>query len=331
MSKKVFFLGAGFSKAINDSYPLMKDLTKSIQQELEKGSLVEHYHEISPLIKKDVESLLTYLSVDLPWKNDVTKHANLALYTKIVDIISKRLEKLAKSSNGYSDVWLSFARYIEKHVKECSFITLNYDVLLEHLLLKVFQKQDNDKYAIFTGYYNYPMAYVCERDGSVVAGSIYEGNLPPILKLHGSANWFWSGITPSETLYYRMWDEYETKRVLQGLKPYIIPPVMDKNAFYNHIAIRSLWQQAEKLLQETDEIYIIGFSFPETDFSVKYLFQSALRNSTAKVYVINVANYETELKNNYENVFIDIPISHEYTGNPKVTERFLKNLLKNDK
>ena len=61
MTKKVFFLGAGFSKAIDNNYPLMPELTDNIEQKIAKSSVAEHYGEISPLIKKDIEALLTYL------------------------------------------------------------------------------------------------------------------------------------------------------------------------------------------------------------------------------------------------------------------------------
>ena len=64
MAKKVFFLGAGFSKAINRGYPLLSELTKNVDEKLLKASNSQHYGELSDDIKNDVESLLTYLSTD---------------------------------------------------------------------------------------------------------------------------------------------------------------------------------------------------------------------------------------------------------------------------
>ena len=114
--------------------------------------------------------------------------------------------------------------------------------------------------------------------------------------------------------------------MLEGLKPYIIPPVLDKNAFYNHIAIRSLWQQAEQLLKHADEIYIIGFSFPQTDLSVKYLFQSALRNSNSEIYVVNIESIE-KLEQNYHFVFENKNIDYSYTGKSNVLEKFIRDVI----
>ncbi|MBS6474312.1 MAG: SIR2 family protein [Acetobacter sp.] len=331
MTKRIFFLGAGFSKAIDEDYPLMEGLTQNIGIMLEKESVAKHYEEIAPLTKGNVESLLTYLATDFPWKSDVTKFSNHALYAAIIEKISEEFKRLIKEYKGINNpVWNQFSSFVKKNWEDCNFITLNYDILLEQLLLKNFIEKENDKYSIFNGFYRYPIAYIGERDNSAFLGEAKD-KVPAILKLHGSANWFWAGMTPSDVLYYRMWENDESETALQGLKPYIIPPVMDKNAFYNHIAIHSLWKRAEQLLKDAEEIYIIGFSFPQTDLSVKYLFQSALRDSTAPIYVINPEQEKT-LRINYDKVFGNKSnVIYEYVGkkkkDPNVTERFIKEHL----
>lgn len=333
MTKKVFFLGAGFSKAIDNNYPLMPELTDNIEQKIAKSSVAEHYGEISPLIKKDIEALLTYLSTDFPWKDDTRKYANRALYFAILDIISAQFENLAKKWRNQritNKIWEDFSKLVKDNAKDYSFITLNYDILLEEILMKSYPYKSHYN-QLYKSFYSYPMSSICSRDGCVSTRGNYFEQVPTILKLHGSANWFWAGITPSDAIYYRTWDNYEENNIDMGLKPYIIPPVMDKNAFYNHIAIHALWQQAEKLLKEADEVYIIGFSFPQTDLSVKYLFQSALRSSNARVYVIN-ADVWDNLKENYNAVFGKDKVDKEYIGknefDSSVVERFISEKFK---
>ena len=335
MTKKVFFLGAGFSKAIDNNYPLMPELTDNIEQKIAKSSVAEHYGEISPLIKKDIEALLTYLSTDFPWKNDTRKHANKALYFSILDIISEQFKELAKDGEKvqvFEPIWKDFSEFVRSNAVDCSFITLNYDILLEDIISHAYP-HISFRSEIFGNLYQYPMENICSRNGHVFVDGSFDEPLPALLKLHGSANWFWAGITPSDAIYYRLWDDYEENNIDMGLKPYIIPPVMDKNAFYNHIAIHALWQQAEKLLKEADEVYIIGFSFPQTDLSVKYLFQSALRKSNAKIYVVNPEKEET-LRVNYNKVFGDDNknVCYDYSGRSErdytVTERFISEKCK---
>lgn len=343
MTERVFFLGAGFSKAIDNNYPLMNELTNEINIKIDKESLLTHYEEIAPAIKNNVESLLTYLSTNYPWKNDTTIYSNRSLYEEIVKLISQQFSYLAQQSIQKSlnnEIAENLGNYAYSHIDECNFITLNYDLLLEEILLNKFKKLNSE--LNFEDFYKYPMANISSRNHNGVFGfttidreAKKKINCPAILKLHGSANWFWAGVSPSDIIYYRTWNNNETSNIDMGLKPYIIPPVMDKNAFYNHIAIHALWQQAEKLLKEADEIYIIGFSFPQTDMSVKYLFQSALRKSSAKVFVVNTAKWG-KLKENYNNVFgnnennVTYSIDKTYTNNEKATENFIEKYLLKD-
>lgn len=335
MAKKVFFLGAGFSKAINSGYPLLSELTKNVDEKLLKASNSQHYGELSDDIKNDVESLLTYLSTDFPWKTDETKYANLSLYHAITKIISDKFKELAKQDQEatYTDIWQKFAEEIVENNDTYDFITLNYDLLLDNLLKSKMQEFYKNKSISYDDFYKYPMTWIGNRNpfnsfGFATYEMFNKPHVPSILKLHGSANWFWAGVNPSDIIYYRNWNQNEDDSFELGLKPYIIPPVMDKNAFYNHIAIRSLWQQAENLLKDADEIYIIGFSFPQTDLSVKYLFQSALRSSNATIYVVN-PDTETNLRKNYDKVFMHNSknVKYLYTGKKEVTKKFIKEKL----
>lgn len=337
MVNKVFFLGAGFSKAVNDNYPLMDELTKQVFEGLEKESVRKHLDEIPEQVKQNIESLLTYLSTDFPWKTETTKHANLALYASIVQIISDIFTELAKQDiSKFSNLpWRScksFARTLRRNASDVSIITLNYDLLLEQLMRSDYAIENKGVGFISCSFfYPYPMTSIYARSGAaILAGDPdEEQRFPHILKLHGSANWFWAGMTPSDILYYRQWHKEEPADITKGLVPYIIPPVLDKNAFYNHIAIRSLWQQAAQLLEKADEIYIIGFSFPQTDLAVKYLFQSALRNSEPDIYVVNRAK-EDELRSVYQDVLQGQRVNYEYIGSDNVVEQFISKFFLTD-
>lgn len=59
MSRDVFFLGAGFSKAINPSYPTLNELTAEINQNLnvEKESIYNHFRKEIPISYKNNDYL----------------------------------------------------------------------------------------------------------------------------------------------------------------------------------------------------------------------------------------------------------------------------------
>ena len=57
----VFVLGAGFSRAISDAMPLMRDLGSRVADELEK------YRSVAPLFDGDIELAMTFLAQAHPW------------------------------------------------------------------------------------------------------------------------------------------------------------------------------------------------------------------------------------------------------------------------
>jgi hypothetical protein len=55
------------------------------------------------------------------------------------------------------------------------------------------------------------------------------------------------------------------------LAPVIITPVTLKDRHYRSPLFLSIWAQAEAALSECDELIIIGYSFPPTDFNIRNL------------------------------------------------------------
>ena len=103
-------------------------------------------------------------------------------------------------------------------------------------------------------------------------------------------------------IYFNDWTRSEFKSV--DLEPYIIPPVLDKNSFYNNTILIALWQQAFDAIKNAKNIFIYGFSFPDTDYSIKFLFQSALKGrKDYKIYVVNTNHNIQDLENKYNYIF----------------------------
>lgn len=125
-------------------------------------------------------------------------------------------------------------------------------------------------------------------------------------KVHGSLNWFWNDETrgfdtkpvekfPSERLINRVGkskveptaiDIYELingpstwgERV--NPDPFIIPPTWNKGAQHNKI--NNVWKSASRALANAENIYIIGYSLPESD----YFFKSFYALSTISEAII---------------------------------------------
>jgi hypothetical protein len=87
-------------------------------------------------------------------------------------------------------------------------------------------------------------------------------------------------------------------------KDNIIPPTWSK--FFNN-DLKKEWQDAYSLLKEANDIRIIGFSFPETDSHISYLFKTAImENQNLKnidVLCLDDNNSTIEKKYKYKSKF----------------------------
>lgn len=336
MSSDVFFLGAGFSKAINNKYPTLKDLSKEIRDNYgaEKVSVTMHLHnEVPDCYKKDIELLLTFLYSNLPYKTDVQISTNEALYKDITNKIAKYFNKKSQETNLQEclNKTSSLIEYIIK--SRCTCVTLNYDTLLEQLL-NAYTLQGN-KTIDFDSLYNAPLSLLTASGRIKIhylgnPDSMNRNELPDIIKLHGSLNW---GVVSnnSDTVYYVAEDDEEYKK--SHLQTYIIPPVLDKTNSYSNHVIKAIWKRAFEKLSNADNIYIYGFSFPPTDLSVRFLLQSALSNNhkNPTIFVINTSDAlkkesEYYLEDRFKEIFEGYNLNFDYCCDNSL-EKFVQEVI----
>ena len=320
MSRDVFFLGAGFSKAINPSYPTLNELTAEINQNLnvEKESIYNHFRKEIPIsYKNNIELLLNFLVSPLPYKTPAQIDSDNALYKNITTYISQYFKNKLNETIEFSKLHKNLAKFIKNH--KCTCITLNYDTLLENLVYAIVSdayKQANKNFSVF---YKIPITELKNRipDGygcfSSFETDFHKTEMPEIIKLHGSINW----LTAENTVFSETGDEDDYLRL--GLENFIIPPTLDKTNLYNASFIKILWRKAFDVLTNAQNVYIIGFSFPPTDLAVRYLFQSALsnNNNNPNIYVINTKdaideNSASYLKSRYDEIFNGCNLYYNY-------------------
>jgi hypothetical protein len=68
--------------------------------------------------------------------------------------------------------------------------------------------------------------------------------------------------------------------------PLIVPPVKNKRYLRYGKLFSILWEEAKKALEDCEEIYIIGYSFPSTDFVSKQLFKDAISKNKNLNHII---------------------------------------------
>lgn len=233
-----------------------------------------------------------------------------------------------------SEVFRTFGQIIFKDSP--AVLTFNYDTLLEYAIetasgmnpdlpvsmsrMDTWETSDvpDEELPISRNKWNRQLAYGVEFDEVIldrpgiplhISGERFYSHLdntlynPPLLKLHGSLNWFvYTGHRWSESFED---EERENKAgktaLLKGyiwhnnqilensgeiILPIIITPVLNKD--FNQPIFRKIWKRAYEELSTSKRLIVGGYSFPPTDFSARRLFLEAFSDhSLEEIVVIN--------------------------------------------
>jgi hypothetical protein len=313
--EELYFLGAGFSKEIYSSMPLLGDLSITVKNELRS----EIIRKVPKLENYDFETLISYVYNNHPWKQIHEKFDELGLYHKIIEIVRKELNE--KENDFFSKLSIESLdpkmRKFFQHLADerSTLITLNYDTLVENILLNYSEnigggilKPFANATGICTDLYRLPFLDLGYRwGGAMLRGDFLKKDGIHLIKLHGSTSWFGTAdLADSNLSIYYANDHYKTdfdNLRIQGLLPVIIPPTFDKGQFYsaNNI-LRSLWLQARNALENANSITIIGYSLPISDSYIRLLFQVATANSLT-VKIVNPSSNEIKFTDSVKSYF----------------------------
>lgn len=302
-----FLLGAGFSKALHPSMPLLRDLLQQI----------EIPDDVPQSIRGDLEQTLSYLWTNYPWNTEAqhlkNKYHFLELNQQIYRAITKAefiawselydnnpLRITSRRINANSKViWQAqLAGVLSNHERFFS-ITMNYDTLLERLMMMnneanlVYPAPLQRLNGIWNQYESLPTP--------TFHSSIFEDRFksyplqPSLFKLHGSVSWY--SLDPLEAnapIYciemdknYTLDKKVITHEIDNALTSIIVPPVADKSSLYNNKVLRSQWVGASQALQGCDTLYCVGYSFPQSDLPMELFLGQACGN-IKRVVLVNL-------------------------------------------
>lgn len=323
-SRDVVILGAGFSKAVHDAFPLLSELgarvlpclendaapsTQAMIEELRRG--VELTASTSADDGRtrtfDFEAWLSRLAVDQPYLSHAENDERRALFARAEEAIRNVLleaTKVALDGDPPSATWLyQLLRVLE--VRGATIITMNYDTIIERLEPRVL----------------WPWGSAPARPGD--AGTItltatrLFGNLPPtltlcpedsmafpsyssipyprptqplrLIKLHGSIDWFAArrDTTGEPLIRWAPTDEAGASDHPPGREPFLVPPDANKSHYYDNPILRELWAQARSALKEATRVILIGYSLPATDTTFAGLLADAISAPKASVKVVD--------------------------------------------
>lgn len=302
MSSVVFILGAGASRQAGA--PLMADFLEVAARLLRSGLVedkrasfemvfraigaLQAVHSKSQLDLSNIESIFTALELGrIIQKVPGLTHAQIPeAIAALKDLIVKTIEVTMKFPTVHGKIhaptpYTLFATLIKHLITDAfpnqsvSIITFNYDIGIDTALYEL----------------NLGVDYIIEESPD-------RFQRIPLLKLHGSLNWaldiaeqkirplhlreFFSAIgtidpfnlAPSKTVVpigSQLVDFFKRKKsIAVRPEPVIIPPSWNKADY--HEAVSDVWAAAAKHLGEAEQIFIVGYSLPETDSFFRHLF-----------------------------------------------------------
>lgn len=160
---------------------------------------------------------------------------------------------------------------------ENSFITFNYDTLVEEAL---------DGLGV-----SYSLGFPESEESP-------ETQQTKVLKLHGSVNW---AVPKHARTRFKPHSSYREVVKLQ-LVPQIIPPTWKKDS---KGAFDDIWSSALRALSAATRVVVVGFSIPPTDLHFKYLLAAGLREnySLREIVFVNPSPGLEEVKRRSESLF----------------------------
>ncbi|MCL2410115.1 MAG: hypothetical protein FWC97_00590 [Treponema sp.] len=256
-----------------------------------RGYTTEMINEKQEALKKCIIFLLAYKSAKISEINNICSR-----FAKL--IFNKRI------NSSYNDDLLTI-------------ITMNWDSILEKEIYRLCREYNNagSKIKIYPDlcFYDYCFNKSDKRIISTHIKAKKNKNIK-FLKLHGSINWL---VCPNCKRIYVDYDEdiaiyelcYElsTERLCpECIKEFIkdndvprmnsilITPTFIKDL--NILQLKNIWHNALIDISEASKIIIIGYSFPEADFEMRYLLKKAINQKTEIEVILHSSDNPLEYR-----------------------------------
>ena len=210
----------------------------------------------------------------------------IKLRNHLIYCLVMTLDQQLQSSGPLHSLFVK--KLFEKYDKrDLSFISLNYDILLDNALTKLYDLT------------HFQLDYAIDFRNFGIDWDRPDTNAVNLLKLHGSLNWLYCPncnsleITPLDKGVRKIWTEFKTCDEDQtGQQPLLIPPTWIKA--YDNARLMQVWVRAEEILRKAEKVIFVGYSLPESDAHVRYLLAKSLhRKSSRKPQVIAITQDRT--------------------------------------
>lgn len=325
---RAFIFGAGASKA--EGAPTTKDLLPSTINEFPNDDQIYRVKKfLSDVFYIDFnsnnikypsfEDVLNLIDASIIEQRDLSKEYDFRKLEDLRDAFIYSIAKIIQKSLEHIDgnIHRNFIRKIftsnERNQLNTSFINLNYDILLDNALIPLLNRNIDIDYCIdFRNsdfYENLPPNINDRTTQQWHKPRIH--NAMYLLKPHGSLNWLYCPncqtikITPKEKGALKIFTEYTTcENDGSRQRPVVVAPTWHKN--YSNPHMSAIWLKAGQILRQAKEVIFIGYSLPEADHRLRYLFKKNIWrqnvNNVPKIHVVTGSENSESIKR-YQTLF----------------------------
>ncbi|HHT9124307.1 MAG TPA: hypothetical protein ACFYD6_00650 [Candidatus Brocadiia bacterium] len=303
--KRVYFLGAGASKASDFELPTMSEFfTKETFKDGEYPALHKFIEKVFPnvnITKLNLEDVITRLELSMDKFGAFGEHPETYFYDARREFslyVHKRLTYQPKNGR----LWCEKHKDLFDQLNDQdSIITLNYDLIVDYTLHEISPKDDGilrNGCLLKRMYDLIGKPLIISEAGEPPSLLHKETGLGYYLKLHGSIDWlycanstcgnhqhFFPNVIGLEGAHY--FPGNLCRNCGSPLVSVIIPPTMNKT-FDEYPKLGLLWSLAFRKIKEADELVLIGMALPDSDYYLKWLLNSATSSRiNIKVVAVN--------------------------------------------
>lgn len=319
----VVILGAGFSHAADERFPLMTKLAGPVVERLrgqnQNSKIVEDLlsqvaieEDGNVHLGQDLETWLSRLAEDQPHLSHAENLERQSLFVRARQSIWEVLTSVQhKVFSEKSPDWV-FDLVSVLHTRRTTVITLNYDNVIEHTVgwsdlwdhgpqqgasAPGRPVREDDLLLGIPPLYQIPEAPI---NSQPVFGAVFASGDSPVytlqlLKLHGSLSWFSvptdpTGITLqawNPLAYGDLLDVDKRRRDLPGREPFLVPPASLKSSYFQSPVVREIWRRAYESLSGASRVILIGYSLPHADVTFAGMLADAIGNRSVEIIVVN--------------------------------------------
>ena len=300
--KDVFILGAGFSRAIYEPFPLAKDLLDLVINELSRSN------EGVNIPGEGFETWLSRIAEEQPYLSPDQNLARSATFMRASAAIAKVLGvEQRKALSAELPQWLG--QLVQAwHVRGATLISFNYDDLVECAVAYSPLTQNAERvtsHDILDRLPPLPPSLMSEETTSSLEyprDTLEQFPAPKseplsetfrLLKLHGSLSWYWvpndvTGATLQRWphlgtfLQPRLDDSGSIERALPGRSTFIAPPSSTKSKYLGNPVIRTIWTRAFEALRNAESVVFIGYSVPLQDQAAMSMIREAFNQNVTR-------------------------------------------------